>query len=114
MDRKRKTDRQACAKVIQADILGSRIKGDSHMPTKDEFDAELRARFRRARERGADSVEVNSGEMHRALGGYPSQKHQMPTCCGVMHSHLKSEDEIISSPKSGKGASLTIRYQLPR
>ena len=84
------------------------------MPTKDEFDAELRARFRRARERGADSVEVNSGEMHRALGGYPSQKHQMPTCCGVMHSHLKSEDEIISSPKSGKGASLTIRYQLPR
>lgn len=84
------------------------------MPTKDEFDAELRARFRRAKERGADSLVVNSGEMHRALGGYPGQKHQMPSCCDVMHGHFGSGDEIISAPPSSKGASLTIRYRLPR
>lgn len=84
------------------------------MPTKDEFDDELRSRFRRARERGANLLEVNSGEMHRALGGYPGSNHQMPSCCDVMHDHLRSGDEIISSPPSGRGASLTIRFQLPR
>jgi hypothetical protein len=84
------------------------------MPIKDEFETELHARFRRAVERGADSVEVNSGELHRSLGGYPSPNHQMPTCCTVMHNACRASDEIVATPPSGKGASLTIRYQLPR
>lgn len=84
------------------------------MPTKDEFREELKARFRRATERGADHIEVNSGELHRAIGGYPSQNHQMPSCCDVMHEEQRTGDEVISSPASGHGASLTIRYKLPR
>lgn len=84
------------------------------MPTKDEFQEELRARFRRATERGASEIEVNSGELHRALGGYPADKHQMPTCCDVMHEETRVGDEVLSSPPSGRGASLTIRYKLPR
>lgn len=84
------------------------------MPIKDEFEAELHARLRRATERGAESVEINSGELHRSLGGYPSPNHQMPTCCTVMNDACRSGDEVITSPPSGKGATLTIRYRLPR
>lgn len=84
------------------------------MPTKDEFANELKARFRRAKERGAESLEVNSGEMHRAMGGYPGSNHQMPSCCDVMHENLRNGDEIIASPPSGRGASLTIKFQIPR
>lgn len=51
------------------------------MPTKDEFTTELRARFRRAQERDAEFIDINSGELHRALGGHPAAKHQMPSCC---------------------------------
>lgn len=84
------------------------------MITKQEFEEELRQRFRRAVERGEASIIVNSGDMHRSLGGYPAPNHQMPTCCNVMHSHARVGDEILSAPPSGRGASLTIRYRLPR
>lgn len=84
------------------------------MPTKDEFREELHARFRRATERGAKQIVVNSGELHRALGGYPGQGHQMPSCSDVMHEAQRATDEVLSSPPSGRGASLTIRYRLPR
>lgn len=59
-------------------------------------------------------VDVNSGDLHRRLGGYPSQSHQMPTCCSVMWSIKGPGDEVMSQPPSGKGATLTIRYQTPR
>lgn len=84
------------------------------MLTKDDFRQELSARFRRAVERGASEVEVNSGELHRSLGGYPGIKHQMPSCCDVMHEATKTGDLVVATPPSGKGASLTIRYKLPR
>lgn len=84
------------------------------MVTKDEFRAELTARIRRAELRGAKALEVNSGELHRSLGGYPKSPHQMPSCCDVMHEEQRAGDEIISAPPKGRGASLTIRYKLPR
>jgi hypothetical protein len=84
------------------------------MPNKDEFREELHARFKRAMERGATEIEINSGELHRALGGYPAQKHQMPTCCDAMQEEVRAGDRVVSSPPRGRGASLTIRYELPR
>lgn len=57
-----------------------------------------------------DYVDLNSGDIHRKVGGYPGRNHQMPTCCGVMYQLMKGSDEVISSPPSGKGASVTIRY----
>lgn len=84
------------------------------MPTKDDFRSELKARLRRATQRGAREVEINSGELHRALGGYPGDNHQMPSCCDVMHEECGSSDKVVSSPPSGRGATLTIRYRLPR
>lgn len=38
----------------------------------------------------------------------------MPSCCAVMHDELRVGDQIIAQPSSGKGASLVVRYLLPR
>ena len=38
----------------------------------------------------------------------------MSSCCQAMYHEENAGDEIISRPAKGKGASLTIRYRLPR
>jgi hypothetical protein len=40
------------------------------VPSFDHFQRELRAQFDRAEKRRAKNVVVNSGELHRAVGGY--------------------------------------------
>lgn len=63
---------------------------------------------------GAAFVDVTSGDLHRRVGGYPGPLHAMPTCCSVMRSAMMPADIVMSAPPSGVGASLTIRYALPR
>ena len=87
---------------------------EPEMPTTDDFKSELRKQLGRAEKRGAASVEINSGELHRVVGGYPGTGHRMPMCCRAMYAEQRAGDEILSQPEKGKGASLTIRYQLPR
>lgn len=84
------------------------------MPTADEFRDELRSRLRAGRLRNLPYVDINAGELHRQLGGYPGNSHRMPNCCQVMQAQRQTGDTVISSPLSGMGASLTIRYRLPR
>jgi 5-methylcytosine-specific restriction protein A len=85
------------------------------MPTKEEFLAEIRQQLRQAELRGATSLNLNAGELHRRLGGYPDGgKHQMPACCSAMYAEQKAGDRIVSAPPKGKGASLVIAYALPR
>ena len=78
------------------------------------FKAELQKRLKAAEAQGAASVDINSGEIHRTVGGYPSTRHHMPVCCSVMYAEMRASDRTISQPPKGKGASLTIRYALPR
>jgi 5-methylcytosine-specific restriction protein A len=59
-------------------------------------------------------VEITAGSLHRVVGGYPGTNHRMPICCQVMYDTMGPDDEVVTSPPSGKGASLRIRYQLPR
>lgn len=59
-------------------------------------------------------VDVTSGVLHRAIGGYPGAHHAMPTCCVVMLAAVHDGDEILSMPPKGRGATLTIRYKLLR
>lgn len=80
----------------------------------DDFRTELRSQLRAAELRGAPWVEINSGDLHRKVGGYPAKAHAMPTCCDVMWEERKADDVVVSTPPKGKGASLTIRYALPR
>lgn len=79
-----------------------------------ELYQELLARIARAQKHGAPHIEVNSGELHRKVGGYPGRGHRMPLCCDAMYFEQSVGDEVIVRPKRGKGASLTIRYKLPR
>jgi len=84
------------------------------MSTMDQFRSELRLQLHEAEVRGLPYVEINSGALHRKLGGYPEKPHRMPSCCKVMYAEQKAGDEIVSRPPKGNGASLTIRYRLPR
>jgi 5-methylcytosine-specific restriction protein A len=63
---------------------------------------------------GFVAVEVNAGKLHRMVGGYPGPAHNMPMCCDVMRQRMTSSDTIVTQPPRGNGASLTVRYRLPR
>jgi 5-methylcytosine-specific restriction protein A len=84
----------------------------------DGFRKELRGQILRATQQGRLHVEINAGELHRAIGGYPTKDgtpHAMPTCCDAMRSEFRDGyDSIVHEPPKGRGAALTIRYQLPR
>ena len=41
-------------------------------------------------------------------------RKQIPACCSVMYTEMQEGDEVMEEPLSGQGASLTIRYRLPR
>jgi 5-methylcytosine-specific restriction protein A len=93
---------------FRADLL------EQEMPSKDDFASELSRQFSDAAARGAPSVDINSGELHRIVGGYPGTDHRMPICCDVMYAEYRTGDAVLSRPPRGKGASVTIRYALPR
>ena len=86
-------------------------------PNAKNFEADVRVRFAKAQRLAAAFVDVRSGDVHRAVGGYPAADgdHRMPLCCEVMKKLMKDGDRILPpSPPSGQGASLLIRYFLPR
>ena len=89
-------------------------EGAAGTPPADEFRTGLQAHWARAEEGGASHVDVNAGDLHRGVGGYPGPDHRMPNCCQVMRGEMAAGDEVVESPPGGHGASLTIRYRLPR
>jgi hypothetical protein len=84
------------------------------VPTANDFDTELRRIFQSASKTGAGYVDVESDNLHRAVGGYPTRNHRMPVCCHVMERNTKPGDTVLHAPPKGKGATLVIRYLLPR
>lgn len=85
------------------------------MPTADEFRNTLSKAFEAAETAGIEAVEIQAGQLHREVGDYPNPKlHRMPVCCEVMRQLMQLGDEVITAPPKGNGASLTIRYRLPR
>jgi hypothetical protein len=81
---------------------------------KQTFEVELRRQLAYARRLGKSYLDLNSGELHRDVGGYPGHNHRMPVCCDAMIDEMNSKDQVLSQPPKGRGASLTIRYLLPR
>ena len=84
--------------------------------TADDFREELYRIMDEAVHQGSKYVDVNAGELHSGLGGYPGRDHRVPICCKVMKSAMARDhgDMPLQEPPSGQGASLTIRYVLPR
>jgi len=88
--------------------------GGNLPPTAQDFQNELEKWLETAQREGKSYLDVISGELHRAVGGYPGQSHRMPVCCEVMRKNMKPGDQVLQEPPKGKGASLTIRYNLSR
>ncbi|KAF5092042.1 hypothetical protein DSECCO2_04480 [anaerobic digester metagenome] len=84
------------------------------MPTAQDFKNSIRKKFLDAEIQKKSTVRITSGDLHRELGGYPGSNHRMPVCCEVMYNQMQFDDEIISAPPKGRGASLTIEYHIPR
>jgi 5-methylcytosine-specific restriction protein A len=83
-------------------------------PSSYDFQKELEKAFAEAYSMGRTNIDINSGELHRRVGGYPGRNHRMPLCCEVLKKNMKMGDQILEQLPKGKGASLTIRYRLPR
>jgi type II secretory pathway pseudopilin PulG len=83
-------------------------------PTAKDFQSEFDSIFASAQQGGKSFIEVKSGDLHRSVGGYPGPNHRMPLCCGVMKRNMKPGDQIVQQPPSGQGATLIIRFKLPR
>ena len=86
-------------------------------PTADKFRKRLREWLKHAEDEGKPHEDINAGELHRDVGGYPlgpGQNHHMRACCEVMRSEMRDGERIIEEPAKGTGASLTVRYELPR
>lgn len=80
--------------------------------TQEKFMMKIKEVQERARKQGKEYVDINAGDVHRAVGGYPGDDHRMATCCGVMNRLMGLKDEVIATPLKGKGASHCIRYFL--
>jgi hypothetical protein len=83
-------------------------------PTTADFQRELDRIFRVARDQHLSHIDIVSRELHREFGGYPGTDHRMPTCCNVMLNNMQAGDEVLYSPPKGRGATLKIRYRIPR
>jgi hypothetical protein len=82
------------------------------MVSVDYFRQELVARLGRATAQGKIDYMVSSGELYRALGGYPGSTHGMPCCCDAMQAVMEPGDILLVERTGGPG--MTVRYLLPR
>jgi len=84
------------------------------MPSVVDFRNALNKILKSAQVRGLPHVDVRAGDLHRQVGGYPGPGHRMPVCCDAMRGTIQAGDIVLEEPPSGLGASLKIRYKLPR
>ena len=85
------------------------------MPKAVDFRVELRRQLAHAQGRGLRHVDINAGRLHRDVGGYPGPDNRMPNCCQVMRGEMRTGDMfVVGTQLKSDGASLTIRYLLPR
>ena len=86
------------------------------IPNSRDFEEALERHFAEATAKGHASIEINSSDLHRQVGGYPAAdgNHRMPMCCGVMRKKMQTGDKIKEETPSGQSSTLTICYRLPR
>jgi hypothetical protein len=77
--------------------------------TVPDVERELRRQLAHAQQSGLGLVDIRAGELHRDVKG----EDRMPLVCHVMRTLMVSP-EVLSGPPSGQGASLVVRYRLPR
>ncbi|MCX5855932.1 MAG: hypothetical protein NTZ24_15420 [Deltaproteobacteria bacterium] len=88
--------------------------GITEPPKSQDFQTYLESLLKLAENEGKSLFIIESGDLHRQVGGYPGPNHRMPICCEVMYSMMQQGDQILYAPPKGRGASLKIQYQIPR
>jgi len=83
-------------------------------PKAADFRSELLRQLNEAESAGKAWIDINSGELHRKVGGYPGPHHRTPMCCNVMRQVQRQPSDVVVSAKKADGAKFTIRYQFPR
>jgi len=68
----------------------------------DLFRKGLLEQMERATRHGRIDVLINSGELYRALGGYPGSTHGMPFCCDAMEAEMKLGDVLLVERQRGR------------
>lgn len=82
--------------------------------TREDFTRALAGVFTEAERLDVSFIGLTAGALHRRVGGYPGDDHRMPACCRAMREAMSEGDAIIHQPPRGDGASLLIRYSIPR
>lgn len=83
-------------------------------PNKQDFENAILQLFNKYQDEGHSFIEIVSEDVHRKVGGYPESNHRMPICCNVMRNMMDEDDVVLYAPPSGMGASLKIKYYLPK
>jgi len=97
-----------------AEVLAKADAEASTPPDREGFETALHDILARADEQERQSVEVNAGELHRQLGGYPGPAHQLALCCAVMRQAMRPGDVVTHQGPDAADAALTIRFAMPR
>ena len=85
------------------------------IPEKTDFEKALIDWFLEAEKEENPFVDIRADDLHARIGDYPGPLHRMATCCEVMYENYRPQtDKILQFPPKGKGASMEIRYALPR
>lgn len=87
---------------------------DSIIPNTASFRKALHQLLQHAQEQGLPSIDVNAGQFHTQVGGYPGRNNRMPTCTAVLKKAMREGDTLLEDTEKGAGASVTIKYKLPR
>ena len=82
------------------------------MVSVDHFRRGLLLQMSRASSFGLIDILITSGDLYRALGGYPGSTNGMPSCCNAMQDEMRIGDVLLVDCTDGPG--MTVRYLLPR
>ncbi|HJK67467.1 MAG TPA: hypothetical protein O0Y13_00125, partial [Methanocorpusculum sp.] len=78
--------------------------------TAADFYHALYRRFDAAAAAGEPDLVVSAGDLHKSL----KASNRLSLCCNCMYDTQNIGDSIVNVPSGGVGATLSIRYVLPR
>lgn len=101
-------------KLERSALALSSTLGVQGRPSKTKFQRAIGLLLEIASGSGETYIDVRAADLHCSVGGYPGPSHAMPTCCDAMYDAMAEGDEILHAPPKKRGASVLIRYRLPR
>jgi hypothetical protein len=81
-------------------------------PTAWDFRNKLMAILNVAKHSGKPYVDVESGNLHKELGGDSNSHHTLPIFHEVMTKMMRPGDSILQEPRNEAGTTMLVRYIL--